>query len=194
MTYDAAVRYLLSLGRELAAPTRDAAEKVDLDNITVPAERLGRPDRAYPSAHVAGTNGKGSTAAFLESILRRAGIRTGLNTSPHLEKINERIRINGEEISDKAFAETFTRVHVLIEELLADSKLRAHPTYFECVTAMAFEYFARARVEFGVFEVRLASPLHAPTIPPPLSTILTPIDFYHQNFLAPSLTKTPPQK
>src|SRR6266849_8089963 len=108
MKYEAAVRYLLSLGRELAAPTQAAATKFDLQTITILAGRLGRPDRAYPSAHIAGTNGKGSTAAFLESILRRASFRTGLNTSPHLEKINERIRINGEEISDEAFAETFT--------------------------------------------------------------------------------------
>src|SRR5882672_4042025 len=98
MNYDAAVRYLLSLGRELAAPTQAAAAKFDLENITVLSDRLGRPDRAYPSAHIAGTNGKGSTAAFLESILRQAGFRTGLNTSPHLEKINERIRVNGVEI------------------------------------------------------------------------------------------------
>src|ERR1700719_4548516 len=107
MNYDAAVRYLLSLGRELAAPTQAAAAKFDLENITILAERLGRPYRAYPTVHIAGTNGKGSTAAFLESILRHASFRTGLNTSPHLEKINERIRVNGEEISDDAFAETF---------------------------------------------------------------------------------------
>src|ERR1700722_6635044 len=119
MNYQAAVRYLLSLGRELAAPTQAAAAKFDLENITVLAERLGRPERAYPSAHIAGTNGKGSTAAFLESILRRAGFKTGLNTSPHLEKINERIRVNGEEISDDAFAETFTRIQALNEELFA---------------------------------------------------------------------------
>jgi len=142
MNYDAAVRYLLSLGRELAAPTQAAAAKFDLENITVLAERLGWPDRAYPSAHIAGTNGKGSTAAFLESILRHAGFRTGLNTSPHLEKINERIRVNGAEISDYDFAETFTRMQAQIEELLAAGKLRAHPTYFECVTAMAFEYLS----------------------------------------------------
>src|SRR5882762_5545494 len=108
MNYESSVRYLLSLGRELAAPTQAAAAKFDLENITILAERLGRPDRAYPSVHIAGTNGKGS-AAFLESTLRHAGFRTGLNTSPHLEKINERIRINGEEINDEAFAETFTR-------------------------------------------------------------------------------------
>src|ERR1700732_5142063 len=104
MNYEAAVRYWLSLGRELAAPTQAAAAEFDLENITILAERLGRPDRANPSAHIAGTNGKGSTAAFLESILRSAGFRTGLNTSPHLEKINERIRLNGKEISDDAFA------------------------------------------------------------------------------------------
>src|SRR6202165_3707174 len=113
MNYEAAVRYLLSLGRELAAPTQAAAAKFDLENISFLAERLGHPQRAYPSAHIAGTNGKGSTAAFLESILRRAGFRTGLNTSPHLERINERIRVNGEEIRDAAFAETMTGLHVV---------------------------------------------------------------------------------
>src|SRR3979409_1638149 len=133
MNYDAAVRYLLSLGRELAGPTQAAAAKFDLENITVLSDGLGRPDRAYPSVHIAGTNGKGSTAAFLESILRCANLRTGLNTSPHLE----RIRINGENISDELFPEILTRVRNLIEKLLAESKLRAHPTYFECVTALA---------------------------------------------------------
>src|SRR5438309_8597764 len=138
MNYDAAVRYLLSLGRELAAPTQAAAAKFDLENITALSERLGRPDRAYPSVHIAGTNGKGSTAAFLESVLRQAGFRTGLNTSPHLETINERIRVNGVEITDAEFAGTFTRIHEVIEELLAAGELQAPPTYFECVTAIAF--------------------------------------------------------
>jgi dihydrofolate synthase/folylpolyglutamate synthase len=187
MNYEAAVRYLLSLGRELAAPTQAAAAKFDLENITVLSERLGRPDQAYPSAHIAGTNGKGSTAAFLESILRSAGFRTGLNTSPHLEKINERIRIHGEEISDESFAQSFTRIRVLIEELLAAGKLRAHPTYFECVTAMAFESFARERVEFGVFEVGLGGRLDATNILSPVVTIITRIDFDHENFLGHSL-------
>jgi dihydrofolate synthase/folylpolyglutamate synthase len=194
MNYDDSVRYLLSLGRELAAPTQGAAAKFDLENITVLAERLGRPDRAYPIVHIAGTNGKGSTAAFLESILRRAGFRTGLNTSPHLERINERIRLNGEEISDEAFAETFTRIHLLIEELLAAGKLRAHPTYFECVTAMAFEAFARARVEFGVFEVGLGGRLDATNIVSPVVSIITRIDFDHENFLGHSLREIAGEK
>jgi dihydrofolate synthase/folylpolyglutamate synthase len=194
MNYEAAVRYLLSLGRELAAPTQAAAAKFDLENITVLAERLVRPDRAYPSAHIAGTNGKGSTAAFLESILRHAGFRTGLNSSPHLEKINERIRINGEEIGDDAFAETLTRIQAATEELLAAGKLRAHPTYFECVTAMAFEYFARERVEFAVFEVGLGGRLDATNILKPVVSIITRIDFDHENFLGHSLREIAGEK
>jgi dihydrofolate synthase/folylpolyglutamate synthase len=194
MNYDAAVRYLLSLGRELAAPTQAGAAKFDLENITVLAERLGRPDSAYPSAHIAGTNGKGSTAAFLESILRHAGFRTGLNTSPHLEKINERIRVSGEEISDQAFAETFSRMQALIEELLAAGKLRAHPTYFECVTGMAFDYFDRERVDFAVFEVGLGGRLDATNILSPLVTIITRIDFDHENFLGHSLKEIAGEK
>src|SRR5215472_10177675 len=194
MNYDAAVRYLLTLGRELAAPTQSASAKFDLENITVLAERLGHPDRAYPSAHIAGTNGKGSTSAFLETILRHAGFRTGLYTSPHLESINERMRINGKEIGDEAFAEIFTRVQELIEELLARHKLRAHPTYFECVTAMAFECFARERVEFGVFEVGLGGRLDATNILSPTATIITRIDFDHENFLGHSLNEIAGEK
>jgi dihydrofolate synthase/folylpolyglutamate synthase len=194
MNYDDAVRYLLSLGRELAAPTQAAAAKFDLQNITVLAERLGRPDRAFPSAHIAGTNGKGSTAAFLESILRRAGFRTGLNTSPHLERINERIRVEGTEISDAAFAKTLARIASLIEELLADGKLQVHPTYFECVTAMAFEYFARQRVDFGVFEVGLGGRLDATNIVTPVVSIITRIDFDHENFLGHSLAEIAREK
>ncbi|PYU57696.1 MAG: bifunctional folylpolyglutamate synthase/dihydrofolate synthase [Acidobacteria bacterium] len=194
MKYEAAVRYLLSLGRELAAPTQAGAAKFDLENILVLAERLGHPERAYPSTHIAGTNGKGSAAAFLESILRHAGLRTGLNTSPHLEKINERIRINGQEISDEPFAETLTHIHALIEELLAASKLRAHPTYFECVTAMAFEHFARERVNFGVFEVGLGGRLDATNILAPLVTIITRLDFDHESFLGHSLREIAAEK
>src|ERR1700675_1590277 len=119
MNYQSAVRYLLTLGRELAAPTQAAAAKFNLENIGILLERLGRPDKAFPCVHIAGTNGKGSTAALLESILRQAGFRTGLNTSPHLERINERVRIAGQEISDDAFADVLTRIQSITEELLA---------------------------------------------------------------------------
>jgi dihydrofolate synthase / folylpolyglutamate synthase len=194
MNYEAAVRYLLSLGRELAAPTQASAAKFDLENITILSERLGRPDRAYPSVHIAGTNGKGSTAAFLEAILRDAGFRTGLNTSPHLERINERIRVNGEDIGDEAFAEVLSRVQAITEELLAEGKLRAHPTYFECVTAMAFEYFAQQRVEFGVFEVGLGGRLDSTNIVTPVVSIIARIDFDHENFLGHSLREIAGEK
>jgi dihydrofolate synthase / folylpolyglutamate synthase len=194
MDYDASVRYLLTLGRELAAPTQAATAKFDLENIAVVAERLGRPDRAYPTAHIAGTNGKGSTSAFLESILRHAGFRTGLYTSPHLERINERMRVDGRELENESFARIFTRLLELVEELLGRHRLRAHPTYFECVTAMAFECFARERVEFGVVEVGLGGRLDATNILSPVVTVITRIDFDHENFLGHSLREIASEK
>src|SRR5262249_15991947 len=187
MNYEGAVRYLLSLGRELAAPTQAAAAKFNLDNITTLLDRLGRPHRAYPVVHIAGTNGKGSTAAVIERILRQAGFRTGLNTSPHLQRINERIRINGEEVNDERFAEAFTRIHAVIEELLAEGNLRAHPTYFECVTALAFETFARERVEFAVVEVGLGGRLDATNVVSPAVSVITRIDFAHEHYFSHSL-------
>ncbi len=194
MNYDAAVHYLLSLGRELAAPTQAAAAKFHLENIRVLAERLDNPERAYPSAHIAGTNGKGSTAAFLERILRNAGFRTGLNTSPHLERINERIRVTGEDISDDQFAAVLTHIHELIEQLLAEGRLQAHPTYFECVTAMAFAFFKAERVEFGIFEVGLGGRLDATNILSPVVTVISRIAFDHENFLGHSLTEIAAEK
>lgn len=194
MDYQAAVRYLLSLGRELAAPTQAAATKFNLENITLLERALGHPLGAYPSVHIAGTNGKGSTAAFLESILRQAGLRTGLYTSPHLERINERIRVDGAEIPDLDFADVFTEVQRLTEELLAEARLRAHPTYFECVTAMAFEYFARQRVELAVLEVGLGGRLDATNIVTPAVSVITRIDFDHEGFLGHSLAEIAGEK
>ena len=122
MNFQEVVSYLLSLGRELAAPTQAAAAKFNLENISVLAKHLGHPENKYPSVHIAGTNGKGSTAAFLEAMLREAGYRTGLYTSPHLERINERIRMDGEPIPDEAFAEVFTRIRELIESYQVEQR------------------------------------------------------------------------
>ncbi len=194
MNFQESVRYLLSLGRELAAPTQAAAAKFNLENITILAKSLGHPEQKYPSAHIAGTNGKGSTAAFLESILRHAGYRTGLYTSPHLERINERIRVNGEEIADAAFADIFSRIRSVIEGLLADGTLRAHPTFFECVTAIAFIYFAEAGVRFAVFETGLGGRLDSTNIVTPQVSIITRIDFDHENFLGHSLREIASEK
>lgn len=144
MNYEDSVRSLLALGRELAAPQQARVQKFGLDNIRTLSAALGNPHLAIPCVHVAGTNGKGSTAAMIESILRAAGFRTGLYTSPHLELINERIRIDGEEVMDDAFAAAWTLVRSAIESLMASGKLAAHPTFFECVTAIAFVAFQNA--------------------------------------------------
>jgi len=194
MNYAESLKYLFSLGRELAAPTQAAAAKFDLENISMLAETLGHPERRYRSVHIAGTNGKGSTAAFTESILRAAGIKTGLYTSPHLERITERIRVNGEEISDADFAESFTKIQTLIEELLARGELRAHPTFFEVVTALAFEHFARAGVEIAVFEVGLGGRLDATNILTPEVSVITRVDFDHENFLGHSIEEIAGEK
>src|SRR5258708_33733937 len=106
MAYEESGRYLLTLGRELASPRQASVVKFDLANITKLCERLGQPQRAFQSVHVAGTNGKGSTAAMLDSILRAAGLRTGPYTPPHPERINERIRPDGRESSHTDFAGT----------------------------------------------------------------------------------------
>ena len=194
MTYEESVRALLSLGRELAAPQQARVQKFGLANVTILAEALGQPQRSSPCAHIAGTNGKGSTAAMLESILRAAGLRTGLYTSPHLERINERIRINGENISDQKFAAAWSRVHACVESLMASGKLTAHPTFFECVTAIAFLAFAEHQVDFAIYEVGLGGRLDATNIVDPEVAVITPIDFDHENFLGHSIEEIAAEK
>ncbi len=200
MNYQDSVRHLMTLGSELAAPRQPAApgspraQKFDLRNITTLAEQMGSPHRAAPCAHIAGTNGKGSTAAMLASICRQAGMTTGLYTSPHLERINERIRINGDEISDEEFAAAFTRLGGLIERLLASGELAAHPTYFECLTAMAFDYFARQHVDFAVYEVGMGGRLDATNIVTPQVSVITQIDFDHENYLGHSIRQIAVEK
>jgi dihydrofolate synthase / folylpolyglutamate synthase len=194
MNYEDSVRSLLALGRELAAPQQARVQKFGLENISALAADLGNPHRAIPCAHIAGTNGKGSTAAILESILRSAGLRTGLYTSPHLERINERIRLNGGPVSDDVFADAWTQVHASIESLMASGKLAAHPTYFECVTAMAFLIFAERRIDFAIYEVGLGGRLDSTNIVTPQVAIITPIDFDHENFLGHSIAEIAAEK
>jgi dihydrofolate synthase/folylpolyglutamate synthase len=194
MDYEASVRELLALGRELIAPQQAHVQKFDLYNITVLAEDLGNPHRTSPCAHIAGTNGKGSTAAMLESILRATGLRTGLYTSPHLERINERIRIQGENISDEDFAGVWTRVRASIESLMASGRLTAHPTYFECLTAMGFLAFGTRNVDFSVYEVGMGGRLDATNIVQPEVAVVTPIDFDHENFLGHSIEEIAAEK
>ncbi len=194
MNYVESVRSLMALGRELSAPQQARVQKFGLENITILSAGLGNPHKAVPCVHIAGTNGKGSTAAMLESILRAAGLRTGLYTSPHLERINERIRINGEDISDESLAVAWTRVRASIELLMAAGKLAAHPTYFECLTAMAFFAFAQQGVDFAVYEVGLGGRLDATNIVSPEVAIITPVDFDHENFLGHSIEEIAGEK
>ena len=183
-----------ALGRELASPRQAQTAKFELENITALTGRMGHPERSYRSVHIAGTNGKGSTAAMLASILRAAGLRTGLYTSPHLLRINERMRVDGAEISDADFAATFHRVHAAIEELLATGGLAAHPTFFECVTAMAFDYFARQKVDIAVFEVGMGGRLDSTNVITPEVAVITQIDFDHENFLGHSIEEIAGEK
>jgi dihydrofolate synthase / folylpolyglutamate synthase len=202
MNYEESVRALISLGRELAAPRQPAlssaqgasVQKFGLENIAVLAAALGNPQLKIACAHIAGTNGKGSTAAMLESILRSSGLRTGLYTSPHLERINERIRINGEPISDDKFAAAWTRIRGPIESLMAAGKLAAHPTFFECVTAMAFVAFADAAVDFAVYEVGMGGRFDATNIVQPAVAAVTAIDFDHEAYLGHSIEEIAAEK
>jgi dihydrofolate synthase / folylpolyglutamate synthase len=194
MNYEESVRTLLALGRELASPQHARVQKFGLENISTLAAALGNPHRAAPCIHIAGTNGKGSTAAMLESILRESRLRTGLYTSPHLVRINERIRIEGQDISDEAFAAAWTRVQAKIESLLAEGKLAAHPTYFECITALAFAAFAECGVNFTVFEAGLGGRLDATNVVQPEVAVITSIDFDHEDYLGHSLEEISAEK
>src|SRR5512140_99934 len=131
MTYPESVRLLYSLGNEVKTA------KLGLDRIQYLLDALGAPHRGGRFVHVAGTNGKGSTCAMIESGLRAAGLRTGLFTSPHLVEPTERIRIDGCPVSAAQFSAAFDRVHRCAEELLDRGTIDFHPTYFETVTAMA---------------------------------------------------------
>jgi dihydrofolate synthase/folylpolyglutamate synthase len=144
---------------------------------------MDHPERSFRSVLIAGTNGKGSTAATLASILRASGLKTGLYTSPHLVRINERIRINGEEISDDAFAEFHSEIDKIATRLVEQHELPWHPSFFEMMTAIAFAYFARAKVDIAVLEVGMGGRLDATNVVEPLVSVITDISLDHQKFL-----------
>jgi dihydrofolate synthase/folylpolyglutamate synthase len=188
-TYESAVQNLLALGHELASN-----RKFDLAHMRRLVEALGNPQRKLPSVLIAGTNGKGSTAATLASIVQAAGYRTGLYTSPHLVRVNERIQINHEQISDAEFAMIYDRVEAVAHELVERGELPWHPSFFEMLTAMAFEYFASAGVELAVLEVGLGGRLDATNIADPCISVITDIDFDHQIFLGNTLPEIAREK
>ncbi len=180
MSYENAIARMYALGHELA---QMPSHKFDLANMRVLLAALDNPEKHFPSVLIAGTNGKGSTAATLASILQASGIRTGLYTSPHLMRINERIRINDEEISDNDFAMLHEVVDRTAERLVGEGELPWHPSFFEMLTAMAFEYFARRRVEIAVLEVGMGGRLDATNVIEPRVSVITDISLDHQKFL-----------
>src|SRR5580698_9840848 len=143
MSYAAAVDQLYALGHELAPSTSSAPRrKFDLAHMRVLAAALGDPQTTFPSVLIAGTNGKGSTAATLASILGAAGYRTGLYTSPHLIRVNERIQVYGVPIPDEDFARLYFQVDETARRLVESANLPHPPSFFEVLTAVAFLYFA----------------------------------------------------
>jgi dihydrofolate synthase/folylpolyglutamate synthase len=179
----------MALGHELLSE-----RKFDLDHMRKLSEALGNPQRRVPSVLIAGTNGKGSTAAALAGIAQAAGYRTGLYTSPHLIRINERIQINREPISDSELAEMHERVETAASALVARGDLPWHPSFFEMVTAMMFEYFASASVELAVLEVGMGGRLDATNITDPCVSVITDIDLDHQKFLGNTLREIAREK
>ncbi len=180
MSYDSAVASMFALGHELA---HTPSNKFDLAHMRVLLEAMNHPERAFPAVLVAGTNGKGSTAATLASILRASGLKTGLYTSPHLIRINERIRVNGEQISDDDFARLHGEVDRVADRLVAQGSLPWHPSFFEMMTAISFAHFAREQVEIAVLEVGMGGRLDATNVVEPLVSVIADISLDHQKFL-----------
>ncbi len=201
--YAAAVDHLYALGLELAPPKEGAVRrKWGLASMRTLAEALGNPQTAFPSILIAGTNGKGSTAATLASILTAAGYRTALYTSPHLVRVNERIQIDGLQIDDEDFARLYFRVDETASRLVAEAKLPQPPSFFEVLTAVAFTYFADKKmdgteerpVDIAILEVGLGGRLDATNIVDPLLSIITDIALDHQDYLGTTIAEITREK
>ena len=173
MTYSSAVAYLYRLQKH--------GIKLGLETMTALTARLGMPQNRYRTVHIAGTNGKGSTAAMAAAMLQAAGYRVGLYTSPHLVDFRERIRVNGEMIPE-------SRVAQLTEQLQALSQAELSPTFFEYTTAMAFQYFADTAVDVAVLEVGLGGRFDATNVVTPMACAITTIALDHQAYLGSTLS------
>src|ERR1700683_5124468 len=191
MSYETAVASMFALGHELA---QTPSHKFDLAHMRVLLQAMDYPERRFPSVLIAGTNGKGSTAATLASILRASGLKTGLYTSPHLVRINERIRVNGKEISDDDFAVLHGKIDGVAEKLVEEMDLPWHPSFFEMMTAIAFEYFAREKVELAVLEVGMGGRLDATNVVDPRVSVITDISLDHQKFLGDTVAEIAREK
>ena len=182
---------MYALGHELAATP---SHKFDLAHMRVLLGGLGNPEKKLECVLIAGTNGKGSTAATLASILQASGLKTGLYTSPHLLRINERIRVNGLPIADDEFALLHDVVDRTAERLVGEGELPWHPSFFEMLTAMAFEYFARSRPDVVVLEVGMGGRLDATNVVDPRVSVITDIALDHQKYLGNTVSEIAREK
>jgi dihydrofolate synthase/folylpolyglutamate synthase len=187
MSYQSAIDQLNALAPELYTRPGQPRRKFSLEETRVLMAALGDPQCHFRSILIAGTNGKGSTAATIASILSASGVRTGLYTSPHLARANERISVNSAEIGDEAFARLYWRVHDRGQQLVEEGRLPQLPSFFETLTAMAFLYFAEADVELAVLEVGMGGRLDATNIVDPLLSIVTDISLDHMEWLGPTV-------
>jgi dihydrofolate synthase/folylpolyglutamate synthase len=187
MSYAAAIEQLNAMTPELYAKAGQARRKFSLDEVRILLGALSNPERRFPAVLIAGTNGKGSTAATLASILTEAGLRTGLYTSPHLERPNERIRVGREEIADGDFARLFFLVSDTADQMVRERKLPQMPSFFEMLTALAFLYFAECGVEIAVLEVGMGGRLDATNVVEPLVSVVTDISLDHMEWLGPTI-------
>ena len=174
MTYKQALAYLYGLERFGIKP--------GLERIKRLLELLGKPQQGLPAIHIAGTNGKGSTVAFISSILKEAGYKVGSYISPHLTDFRERIAINGASIPEEKVAELLTKIRPHIIEMVAEAKIN-YPTFFEVATAMALTYFFEEKVDFAVIEVGLGGRWDATNIVEPLVSVITNSSYDHMDKL-----------
>src|SRR5215469_11736841 len=182
MTYPEAIQFLYGL--------RLFGAKFGLENTFKLAELAGNPEHQLRFIHVAGTNGKGSTCAMIESIYRAAGLRVGLFTSPHLVSFRERIQIDRQLISEADVVRLVEQLRPLLKEFPEDH----HPTFFESVTIMALRYFAEQQCEFVIWETGLGGRLDATNIVTPLASVITNIHYDHQKWLGETLAEIAGEK
>ncbi|MCB9849317.1 MAG: bifunctional folylpolyglutamate synthase/dihydrofolate synthase [Phycisphaerales bacterium] len=191
-TYRSALNYLKSITNfERTPPTRAAHHVFKLNRIDKLLSKLGRPERKMKCVHIAGTKGKGSTAAMVACMLRKCGYKVGLYTSPHLISVRERMTINGERISERDFTKTMAHVVGTVNKLPVRER---QPTYFEIVTATAFTWFAENEVEVAVIETGLGGRLDSTNVIRPEACAITSISYDHPQILGDTLAKIAEEK
>jgi len=200
-TYADALTHLSALIPELLSAPGQPRRKFSLAEIGKLSAALGNPHTKFPSVLIAGTNGKGSTASTLASIAQASGLKVGLYTSPHLDRVNERIKLSGpngfpdfSDISDEDFARLYFQVIDTADQLVASEALTHLPSFFELLTALAFACFAENKVDLAVLEVGMGGRLDATNLVDPILSVITDISLDHQQWLGNSITEITREK